>query len=186
MKEIFNKITLSSMLMSFILILLGLILIFYPSISLNSFGLIVGIYLILEGIHLVYLDVTSKFVLISIDTLLPGILSILFGCMLVVRPYAISTILTFVIGTWIIAKSINSLKFSVDLIVNNKEYILLLILSILEIVLGVLMFLNPVVTSISAVTFTGIILIFYSIINIVEMIMFRKNVKDFSKVLKIK
>ena len=91
--------------MSILLILFGLILVLESWYQFKvSLGIIAGIYLIVEGFHLIYLDVTSKFVLIPLDGIIPGVLSIIFGCVLISSPRAMTGIITIIIGTWIIAK----------------------------------------------------------------------------------
>ena len=185
MKELFRKITTSSIIMSILLILLGLILVIYPNISLASFAIVAGIYLIIEGFHLIYQDVTSRFVLIPVDGLLPGILSIIFGFMFLARPEVMQSVITLIVGVWIIVKSCNSIKLALSLKdVKESDYVLLLVLSILEIILGIIVLVNPEIASISIVSFIGLMLIIYSIINIVEMIMFNRDVKDFEKIIK--
>lgn len=185
MKEIFNKITFTSITMSIILMIIGFILVVYPGMSLNVFGILAGIYLIVEGIHLIFLDITSRSILIPVDGIIPGVLSIIFGCIVLSMPEVVSSFITIIIGTWIIVTSINSMRLAISLAnVKGQGYILLIILSVLEIILGILVLLNPNITSLSVITFIGMMLIIYSTINIIEMIMFKKDVKDIEKIIK--
>ena len=145
MKEIIKRITNTSIIMSIFLTVIGLCLAFFPDLSISTFGLVAGIYLIIEGIHLIYLDITSKNFYIPIDTLLPGILSIICGILLFKNPTTLSTITTIIIGIWMIAKSINNIKLSIALKdVSDAPWILLLVISIIETIIGLVVILNPV------------------------------------------
>lgn len=75
MKEIFKKTTNSIIFSSIIAIIVGLVLIFYPSISLKTMGIIAAIYIIVYGIILIILDVKAYKYYIPFDGMLPGILS---------------------------------------------------------------------------------------------------------------
>lgn len=180
MKEIFKKTTNSIIFSSIIAIIVGLILIFYPSISLKTMGIIAAIYIIVYGIILIILDVKAYKYYIPFDGMLPGILSVVLGIILICKPSILSIVFAFAIGVWIILTSINSLKLALALKDEETPWILLLILGILDLILGVIVIFNPFEASLTLSIFIGIMLLVHAIIDIVDMIIIKKDVKRIS------
>ncbi len=180
MKEIFKRTTNSIIFSSIMAIIVGLILIFYPSISLKTMGIIAAIYIIVYGIILIILDVKAYKYYIPFDGMLPGILSVVLGIILICKPSILSIVFAIAIGVWIILTSINSLKLSLALKGEDVPWVLLLILGILDLILGVIVVFNPFEASLTLSIFIGIMLIIHAIIDIVDMIIIKRDVKRIS------
>ena len=112
--------------------------------------------------------------------MLPGILSVILGIILISKPNILSTLFTIAIGVWIILSSINSLKIAIALKNEDVPWILLLLFGIVDLIIGVIVVFNPFAASISIMIFTGIMLIVHSIIDIVDMIIIKRDAKKIS------
>lgn len=170
---------------SIIFLLLGIIFLIFPNISIKIIAYLIAIILIGSGIYLTYLEIYTKSFLLPIDTLLNGILSILFGIIILIYPDIFKIMIPIILGTYFILDSIFKLKLVVLLRrIDNKSWIVTLLLTILSIICGLILILNPIDSSIALALFAGITLIIYSLSGIIDMILFKKNIHDLTKVFK--
>ena len=170
---------------SIIFLLLGIIFLIFPNISIKIVAYLIAIILIGSGIYLTYLEIYTKSFLLPIDTLLNGILSILFGIIILIYPDIFKIMIPIILGTYFILDSIFKLKLVILLRrIDNKSWIVTLLLTILSIICGIILILNPIDSSIALALFAGITLIIYSLSGIIDMILFKKNIHDLTKVFK--
>lgn len=92
--------------LSVLAFIIGLIMTVYPGLSINTIGIIVGIYIIIHGITLVALDFKSNLSYVPFDGIASGILFILLWIVLMITPGILSVILTIVLGIWIVLSSV--------------------------------------------------------------------------------
>ena len=183
MIKIFQR-TINSIIISSILAcIVGIIMITFPGISIETIGIIAASYIIVHGVALIYLDFSSSNYFVPFDGLFVGVLSIIMGTVLIFRPGIVSLIFTIVIGVWMILSSINLVKIAMKLCKTQAPWISILILGILELIAGVVTVFNPFEATLSITLFAGIMLIVHSIINKVDMILIKKDVKDSTKTL---
>lgn len=186
MKERFNE-TINSIIISSVLaFIIGLIMVVFPKISIETIGMIVAAYIIAQGIVLIYLDIKATKYYIPFDGLLIGIISILMGIVLVCKPGILSVVFAFVVGIWMILSSINNIKISIKLCKTKLPWIQILLLGILDLIVGLIMIFNPFEATISLTLFAGIMLMIYSVINIIDMIVIKKDIKEITKALSSK
>ena len=186
MKDMFKKTTNSIICSSIIAFIIGLIMVISPDMTIKTLGIIMSIYFILHGLVLIILDITSDEYYVPYDSLLSGILSVIVGIVLIGKPDVLATIYTIAIGVWIALSSINSLKMAMALRKEDSPWVLLLLLGIIDLIVGLVVVFNPFGASLSITVFAGIMIIIHSIINIVDMIIIKKNVKAFSKAIEKK
>lgn len=186
MKTIVKNITNYVILVSLLAILLGVVLIAYPGMSLSILGIAVGIYLIVQGIALIALDIQAWRLFIPFEGLLLGILSVILGVLLLKSPESIATFVGIAVGIWIIVSSFNGIKLACALRGTGLPWVLMLIMNILDIVIGGFILYAPVPASLSLTIALGIVLIAHSVINIVDMIVVKKNARDVEKLIKEK
>lgn len=185
MKAAFQKITGAVIGISVCAIILGLILIFYPSMSLKTLGVIGGIYLLAHGTVLLYLSFKLSKVFVPYETMFNGAFSILLGIVLLCKPDSVSVLIAIAFGMWIISSSVNNIKVAYFFReIEQFPSVLMILIGVLDIILGCLVIINPFETSISLTVFIGIILCIHSIFNIINMIILRKNVTEKEKLLK--
>ena len=162
---------------SIIFLLLGIIFLIFPNISIKIVAYLIAIILIGSGIYLTYLEIYTKSFLLPIDTLLNGILSILFGIIILIYPDIFKIMIPIILGTYFILVVLLRR-------IDNKSWIVTLLLTILSIICGIILILNPIDSSIALALFAGITLIIYSLSGIIDMILFKKNIHDLTKVFK--
>ena len=185
MKKAFNRITNITIAMSILAIIIGLVLIFYPAMSLRTLGIVGAVYLVLNGIMMIILEARLSKIYVPFESMMTSILSIVLGIVLFVYPGSASILLTIAFGVWMIVSSINSIKLALFLKrIKDFPSILMIILSVLEIILGILVIANPFEASITLTLYLGIMLIIHSIFNIIDVIVLKKNVKGKEKIIK--
>ena len=86
-----------------------------------------------------------------------------------------------IFGLWIIASSINFIKVALHLRNTRLPWVQILIFGILDLIIGIVLLINPFASTVSIVVFTGIMLIVHSVINIIDMSIIKKEVKEISK-----
>ena len=186
MKEKFNETTNYVIVLSILTFIVGLTMSFFPVESIATIGTIAAIYFIAHGCVLIYLDFKADKYHIPVDGMFSGIISILMGLVLLFYPVETPAIFAMVVGIWIILSSINLIKTASKLSKTKLPWGRMLALGILDLILGILVVFNPFSSMISLTLFAGIIIMVHSVINIVDMVIIKKDVKNFSDELKKK
>ena len=179
MKKAFDKITNGIIGVSIFAIVIGLVLVIYPGISLKTVGIMCSIYLIVHGVILILLDISLGKILIPFENMIIGVLSFILGIVLFTHPENAVILLTISFGVWIIVTSINYIKTALFFrYINGFPYMTMIILNVIEIVLGFIVMLNPIDASMTLAMYLGVILIAYAILNIIDMVIIKKNIRD--------
>lgn len=180
MKEAFKRVTVSMICSSIIAFILGLIMVIYPGLSMVTMGIIVGIYMIIHGVVLVAIDFKSNMNYSPFDGIVSGILFIILGILLIAMPGILSLALTLALGVWIILTSVSTIRLALVIKGKNSNWVLILLFGILDLVAGILILFNPFASSISITVLSGAIIMAHSVINIIDMIIIKKNIKSFT------
>ena len=186
MKEKFNEATNYVIVLSILTFVIGLTMSFFPAESIATIGIIAAIYFIAHGCVLIYLDFKASKYHIPIDGIFSGIISILMGLVLLFYPIGTQAIFAMVVGIWIILSSINLIKTASKLSKTKLPWGRMLALGILDLILGILVVFNPFASMISLTLFAGIVIMVHSVINVIDMVIIKKDVKNFSEELKKK
>lgn len=180
-----NQIMNEAILISIIFLLLGIIFLIFPNISIHVIAYLIAIILIGSGIYLIFLEIYTKRFFLPVDTLFNGILSTIFGIIILIYPDIFKIMIPIILGTYFILDSIFKLKLVVLLRrIDNNHWIITLLSTILSTICGIILILNPTDGSIALALFTGICLIIYSLTGIIDMILFKKNIHDLVKAFK--
>jgi len=180
MKEAFKRVTVSMICSSIIAFILGLIMVISPGLSMVTMGIIVGIYMIIHGVVLVALDFKSNMNYSPFDGIVSGILFIILGILLIAMPGILSLALTLALGVWIILTSVSTIRLALVVKGKNSNWVLILLFGMLDLVVGILILFNPFASSISITVLSGAIIMAHSVINIIDMIIIKKNIKSFT------
>lgn len=133
-----------------LLILLGIFTFFKPGSLLTGIVAIYGLIAVITGIDdiLTYIRMERYSGFGPIVSLISGILSVMCGFMLLVYPNAGKWILSLLFPVWFIAHCISRLAHVYILRLARKRwlYLFTLIVNLVGVVLGVMMFFNPVLT----------------------------------------
>lgn len=175
----------SSICISIMFIIIGIIMVIMPKMSLEILGVILSVILIINGIILMITDIKLNNNFIPVDMLPASMLSILLGIMILIYPNILSIIIPLILGTWFIMTSIFKIRLTLYLSkIKNTPWILLMLISILSIVCGFILILNPIDSSVAITLFIGIIIIVYAISDIINMIVLKRNIKNLTKYFK--
>lgn len=177
MQKILKKSGWISILISAIFALLGIILIWKPEETIKVISYILGGIFIVIGIARVigYIYARGKSDFYNFDIIF-GILAIILGIVTIIYSNMIATFLNLIVGVWIIYSALVRLNLSIKLKnkVNNRAWIYTLVLAIIMLVCGLYVIFNS--TAILAAI--GIAFLVYSIIDIIEQIIFMANIKE--------
>ena len=91
MKELFKKTATSIILSSIVAFIIGLIMVVAPGLSLQTIGIVAGIYIIIHGIVLIALAFSAHMVYVPFYGVISGLLSIIIGIVLLAMPGILST-----------------------------------------------------------------------------------------------
>lgn len=180
-----KKVINSSIGISCLFMILGIVMILFPKTSLNVLSISISLLLILNGIYLIILEIKMRDRWMPVDTLLVGILAILFGIIMFIYPEMLQVIIPVVLGTWFILTSIFKIRLALFLRnIENTPWVLTLVMSILSILCGAILIIDPITSSITITLFSGIMIIIYSISDIIDMIVFKKHINSLVKYFK--
>ena len=160
LEKIFKRTGWTSLLTSLIFAILGILLIVNPEGSTKAVSLIVG-----------------KYSFYNYD-IAYGIIAIIIGIIAIVYKSQIETIFRVLIGIWIVYTGIIRLSLSFKLkLVQSPVWIYSLLISIIMIICGIY---TIFVSNVIVVTI-GIVILVYSVLDVIEDIIFLVNIKKLEK-----
>lgn len=170
----------SSIVLSILFFLLGLILYIDFNKVINFVSYVLGTIIIFLGIYKLWSYYRKKLNgdITNYDEFGFGVVDLILGVLIIVLADAFTTILRFFVGGWVLLAGINRFvqAMSYNELKKNK-FISLLVMSIIVIGLGVYIILNK-----NSLDIIGLLIMIYSIIEIIESIMFRSCLKKVEKV----
>ena len=177
LEKIFKKTGWLSILISLVFALIGGILIWKPNEIITILSYILGTILIIIGIGKIIHFVSSKgeYDLYQYDMIL-GIFAIILGIVAIIYNDAIATLINIIIGMWITYTALIRLSVAIKVKKqsNKNIWIPILVLALIMLVCGIFIIFNKEVI----VTTMGIVLLIYSIIDIIEEIIFMREVNS--------
>lgn len=176
LEKLFKKSGWISIVESIIFAILGIILIWKPEGTVKTISYLLGIIFIVIGIFKVihYLTAKEKYNFYNYD-LVYGLMAIVIGIITIVCSNTIGSIFRIAIGIWITYSSFVRLNLSLELKkIQSNVWISSLVLSIVMLVCGLYVIMN----SGAVIVTIGVIMTISSIIDLIENIIFMKNVKE--------
>lgn len=174
-----------SIVVSVLMICLSLFLMFKPLESLEVFTVIFAIIILLSGLgYLIsYFTISKESRLFSIDLLL-GLVTIISGIMLLVYKKDVINIFPVILGIWIIISNLFKLQLSINLsLFLDNTYLGLVLITILMIIFGLLLIINPFASFMTITVTAGVLLLITEVVNLIEsiyVIIKLNKVKDLS------
>ena len=183
MKSKFTKMMNISFITSILFIILGAAMFIFTNVKLETLALIIaGIYIV-NGFANMIDDYRIFKPFYFFDGFTSGLLSVILGVVITMNGDSIPIILPIVIGLWFIISSTFKLRMSLALKdTNNKAWIPTYLLSLVTIIIGLLLIINPSIGSLSIKIILGSAFILFSIIDIIEVYIFKKNIKAIVRV----
>jgi len=170
-----------SIISSLIYIVIGIVIICNPEITLSIVGTIVAILAIVCGIIITIINIAN---IKNESSLLIGIFAIVMGIALLVYPNSLTILISIGIGILFIASSVTRLKLAV-LLKDTKEAkpMIILVSSIITLIIGISFIFTPLTSALTLTIVSAILMILYSIIDIFEIILIKKNIKTIEQVI---
>ena len=184
-KDYIKKYECCSIVVSVLMICLSLFLMFKPLESLEVFTVIFAIIILLSGLgyFISYFTISKELRLFSIDLLL-GLVTIISGVMLLVYKKDVISVFPVILGIWIIISNLFKLQLSINLsLFLDNNYLGLVLITILMIIFGLLLIINPFASFMTITVTAGILLLITEVINLIEsiyVIIKLNKVKDLS------
>ena len=183
LNELFNRVFFLSVISSIVSILLGCLLIFETSASIETMAVILGILLILLGAFIIGRYISSELFRSIFDfSLLYSFLSIISGVLILMD----NSLITIIISAYIFANLMMSAINKINLAVVIKKldlgnWILPLLVSLLLIAASVVVIINPINSTIVVTKTVVVVVIISAIIDLIEMIAIKCKVKNVKK-----
>lgn len=178
MGNFISKIFKSSILGSIGLIVLGMLLVFQSEATIISISYIIGGILVAIGALAIlrFIKNTKEKGKRDLD-IVYGIVTIILGIIVIRSPHAIASIIPFIIGFIIIINSATKLQYSFELKKNNNDlWKSTMILAFITTICGLILILNPFKGAEFITKIVGILILIYSILDIVSTITIKNTV----------
>lgn len=153
---------------------LGALLTIFPGPSANVFSYIAGGLLILFGIWRIAQFFRGEVTMVG-HTFSVGLIAMAGGIVIVLMPQAFFSLVPILIGFAMIACAMLQLEMALGLTrMKYPRWYLTLISSVLMLVLGVVILINPFSTSLLLLRFIGIAMLIEAICDLIDVIVFNK------------
>ena len=153
------------LLTSIVLLVLGILLLFIPGDIATLVIRLFGIAILALGILSIYNTSKNKS---SNTDFTYGILISILGLVFISSPQTIASIIPFILGVWIVLRSVVKLQFVSTLKKDGNEYIKSLVINVLELILGLVLIFNPFKGAEALMRIIGIFIIVYSGLDILN------------------
>lgn len=179
-KKGMNKIFNLSIVTSVIIFVLGIFLFVEPDVIINMISIVIGGIILIPGITTLIDYFKNKYQ----PSLITGVVTVIIGMILIINTKLVASILPFILGIFFIVNGINRMQYALELRkTNNSNYVASLVISILIILSGILFVINPFGGALVITKVMGIFMIIYSILDIVNSIIIKREVRNVEKVL---
>lgn len=178
MEQFFKKIGWTSIVTSLGFAILGIIIAYNPNTTFQIISYVLGGILIAYGV----IKIIEYFKMKDVNSLYSselsfGIIAALFGIVVIVCSDMIETMIRILIGIWIVYSGVMRLGLAIRLQKfdsDNRIWVPVLFIALAMLLCGIYIIASP-----GAVMMTiGIIMVVYAVMDIIEEIIFMKNVKD--------
>lgn len=169
----------SSIAVSSVLIVLGILLVFQSEFTIMAIAYIIGAILIALGVIALIrffkgLNDNTK----SELDIVYGIVTILLGILSIKNHETIASIIPFVLGIGIIISSSTKLQCAFELkSKNNPQWKMTMLVSIISVACGVILLFNPFKGAVIITQIVGVFIIIYGVLDITSTYVIKKNVE---------
>jgi uncharacterized membrane protein HdeD (DUF308 family) len=180
MRKEFDKAFKTAILSWIIFIILGIFLFLKAELTLKIISYVVGGTLLLAIFPLVK-TLLSREVTYFSYSFISEIFMVTAGIIIILNPNLIASIIPILIGIIMIVNGVSKFQFAVILREQDvKSWLFTLLLSILIIALGILFLVNPFQGAVAITKAIGILIIVYSIIDMIDFCIIHKDIKKFN------
>ena len=177
MKKVLKGISTYVIITSILALVLGIVFVAYPFGSLVALDIILGVYLVIQGIVMIILGIRALIKHLPVEGIIPGILSLILGVLFLENIGTWAALLGIVLGIWLIVHCISGIRLATNMRGTGAPWVLLIILNVIGIIAGAVVIFAPAGFSVAYTWVLGIVLIVNAIINIIDMIIVKKFAK---------
>ncbi len=175
MEKNFDSIIDYSLILTILFFIIGIVLIFFPQVTMTSISHVMSFCFITLGAILVFYS--SKEILFM-NFLSFGVLQIIIGFIMLVYPNILTTLVPICIGVWMILKSTVDFKYSLLLKKGKvKEWFYVSIMSILSIICGIMLIVKTEIGAFSPMVVLGLFLTANCLSAILDVYIFKDNAR---------
>lgn len=175
-----------SLVISIIFVIVGLFFFVKPDTTVSIISYIIGGTLITGGIFSIYRYFTAKEIgsIFNFD-LVYGVLMLIAGIFLIIRPFALGAFFPIILGLWIIINSVTKFQYALVLKkVKNSDWAYTCLISLLTLIWGIVLLFNPLKSALAITQIIGIFIIVYAVLDIIDNFIIRKNIDDILNIFK--
>ena len=178
LEKVLKKTGVTSLVTSIIFAILGGILIANPEGTIKFIAIILGVMFGLVGLYKIinYFENRGKYDFYNYD-IAYGVIAIIFGILTICYSSQIGTFFRILIGLWIVYSAILRINLSIKLkAIESNVWIYSLVIALIMAACGVFIICN----SGAVIVTLGIVVVIYSVLDVIESIMFLNNVSKLS------
>lgn len=181
MEQILKKMGWASIITSLAFAIIGLIIAYNPNTTFKVISYLIGDIFIIFGIIKIfeYFKTKGSYDLYNYE-LVYGIIAILLGLVVIFCNEMIETLLRIMVGVWIVYSGAMRLGLALKLQkidTENKIWVAVLLIAIAILICGLFIIANPG----TLIATMGILMVVYAVMDIIEEIIFIKNVKEINE-----
>lgn len=184
MEKFMKKFLRSSIITSIILIILGLLLIYKSENTIMTISYVIGGVLIAIGVLALirYIKNGESPALRNELDIVYGIVTVIFGIIIIKNYQVIASIIPAVIGVAIIISSAGKLNYAFQLKAEqNRLWKTTMLVSIISTLCGVILLFNPFKAAIGIMKIIGIFIIIYAVLDIISTLAIKSSVTKIKK-----
>ena len=183
MKDLLKKVFLMSLVSSILFFVFGLLLFLQADAVIKTVSVMIGIILVGLGVvPIVNYFKTSNAGFFSSTGLLYGIFSVVAGFIILFNSDILATIIPILSGVWVIVNSVNKIQISMELRDEKVDFwIVSFIFSLLMLVVGAFLIINPLKSSLYVTQTIGIVIMVYAALDIIDTIVIKVKAKKVAK-----
>ncbi len=181
-ENVYNRMIIYSLLTAILAILVGLTLIFLPSVSNKIVGIIMGVVILIFGINAVYKYFHRDGAKIYSLNIVFGVLYSILGVVIILYPFSVMEFVTVCLGIFIIINGATKINYGVWLKKGNEDsWLVTLVTGIFLVIIGIMLVFNPF-ASLTLTQLCGAFLIIVGILNVSDTILFKKRAKEIMEI----
>ena len=183
MKDLLKKVFLMSLVSSILFFAFGLLLFLQADAVIKTVSVMIGIILVGLGVvPIVNYFKTINAGFFSSTGLLYGIFSVVAGFIILFNSDILATIIPILSGVWVIVNSVNKIQISMELRDEKVDFwIVSFIFSLLMLVVGAFLIINPLKSSLYVTQTIGIVIMVYAALDIIDTIVIKVKAKKVAK-----
>jgi len=167
-----------------LMVAIGIFLTLFPTLSLEITRWIFIIALISVGLNMITSDLTGKKRGGLISGTVFGSFNLLLGLIILINP-EILNIIPIAIGFYVVISSLTKLRMTLALKeISNSAFTASILMNIISVVSGIIIIFQPITSTAVAVMLLGTMLIIYGVSDLINIIILKAHVQEFSKKMK--